>query len=62
MAAGDRKVISSAPGGCTLYFAPMIERNAYIGGCDGVSVLRSAELIEEEPMGDHASCSDPYYG
>ena len=31
--------------------APMIERNAYIGGCDGVSVVKSAELIGEDPMG-----------
>jgi nicotinate phosphoribosyltransferase len=31
--------------------APMVERSAYIGGCDGVAVVKSAELIEEEPMG-----------
>ncbi|MGE5894643.1 MAG: nicotinate phosphoribosyltransferase [bacterium] len=31
--------------------APMIERNAYIGGCDGVAVALSAELIGEVPMG-----------
>jgi nicotinate phosphoribosyltransferase len=29
----------------------MIERNAYIGGCDGVSVVKSGELIGEDPMG-----------
>ncbi|GAG83743.1 unnamed protein product, partial [marine sediment metagenome] len=31
--------------------APMIERNAFIGGCDGVSVIKSADLIEEKPKG-----------
>ena len=31
--------------------APMIERNAYIGGCDGVSVVKGAELIGEKPVG-----------
>lgn len=31
--------------------APMIERNAFIGGCDGVSVVYSAELIREEASG-----------
>lgn len=31
--------------------APMIERNAYIGGCDGVSVVKSGEVIGEDPMG-----------
>jgi nicotinate phosphoribosyltransferase len=31
--------------------APMIERNAYIGGCDGVAVVKSGEIIGEDPMG-----------
>jgi nicotinate phosphoribosyltransferase len=31
--------------------APMIERNAYIGGCDGVATVKSAELIGIEPTG-----------
>jgi nicotinate phosphoribosyltransferase len=31
--------------------APMIERNAYVGGCDGVSVVKSGEIIGEDPMG-----------
>jgi nicotinate phosphoribosyltransferase len=31
--------------------APMIERNAFLGGCDGVAVVKSAELIKEEPVG-----------
>jgi nicotinate phosphoribosyltransferase len=29
----------------------MIERNAYIGGCDGVAVVKSGEMIGEDPMG-----------
>jgi len=31
--------------------APMIERNAYIGGCDGVAVIKSANIIGIEPTG-----------
>ncbi|RME63472.1 MAG: nicotinate phosphoribosyltransferase [Nitrospirae bacterium] len=31
--------------------APMIERNAYIGGCDGVAVVKSGEIIGTDPMG-----------
>jgi len=30
---------------------PMIERNAYIGGCDGVAVIKSAETLGIEPTG-----------
>jgi nicotinate phosphoribosyltransferase len=29
----------------------MIERNAFIGGCDGVSVIKSGDLINESPQG-----------
>ncbi len=31
--------------------APMIERSAFIGGCDGVSVVKSGEIIGEDPLG-----------
>lgn len=31
--------------------SPMIERNAYIGGCDGVATIKSALLLKEIPMG-----------
>lgn len=31
--------------------SPMIERNAYIGGCDGVATIKSASIIGERPMG-----------
>ena len=31
--------------------APVVERAAFIGGCDGVSVVKSAELLGEDPTG-----------
>lgn len=31
--------------------SPMIERNAYLGGCDGVATVKSASLLGETPMG-----------
>ncbi|MDZ7261103.1 MAG: nicotinate phosphoribosyltransferase [candidate division KSB1 bacterium] len=31
--------------------APMIERSAYIGGCDGVAAIKSAEIIGITPTG-----------
>jgi nicotinate phosphoribosyltransferase len=34
--------------------SPMIERAAYIGGCDGVAAVKSAELIGLEPVGTMA--------
>ena len=34
--------------------APMIERAAYIGGCDGVAAVKSAEIIGVEPVGTMA--------
>jgi len=49
--AGERLVISFGARRMHPILAPMIERNAYIGGCDGVSVIKSAELIGEDPMG-----------
>ncbi len=51
LAAGDRTVVSFGARRMHPVVAPMIERSAYIGGCDGVSVIVSAELIEESPMG-----------
>jgi nicotinate phosphoribosyltransferase len=50
-AAGDRKVISFGARRIHPVIAPMVERNAFIGGCDGVSVVKNAELIGEEPSG-----------
>jgi nicotinate phosphoribosyltransferase len=50
-AAGDRTVISFGARRIHPVIAPMVERNAFIGGCDGVSVVKNAELIGEEPSG-----------
>jgi nicotinate phosphoribosyltransferase len=49
--AGKRAVISFGARRMHPILAPMIERNAYIGGCDGVSVIKSGEMIGEDPMG-----------
>jgi nicotinate phosphoribosyltransferase len=49
--AGDRKVISFGARRMHPALAPMIERSAFIGGCDGVAVVRSADLIGEEAVG-----------
>lgn len=49
--AGERPVISFGARRMHPALAPMIERNAFIGGCDGVSVLKSGEVIGEDPMG-----------
>lgn len=50
-AAGDRQVISFGARRMHPAIAPMIERNAFVGGCDGVAVTKAAELIEADPMG-----------
>ena len=50
-AAGDRRVISFGARRIHPVIAPMVERSAFIGGCDGVSVVKNAELIGEEPSG-----------
>ncbi len=49
--AGERQVISFGARRMHPVLAPMIERNAYIGGCDGVAVVKSGEIIGEDPMG-----------
>ncbi len=50
-AAGDKQVISFGARRMHPALAPMIERNAFIGGCDGVAVVKSGELIGENPRG-----------
>ena len=50
-AAGDRQVISFGARRMHPALAPMIERNAFVGGCDGVAVTKAAELIEADPTG-----------
>ena len=49
--AGERPVISFGARRMHPALAPMIERNAYIGGCDGVAGVKSGEIIGEDPMG-----------
>ncbi len=50
-AAHHRQIISFGARRMHPALAPMIERNAFVGGCDGVAVIKSAELIGEEPVG-----------
>lgn len=50
-AAEGRPVISFGARRMHPALAPMIERNAFVGGCDGVAVVKSAELIHEDPVG-----------
>jgi len=50
-AAGMKEVISFGARRMHPTIAPLIERNAYIGGCDGVSVGLGARLIGKEPTG-----------
>jgi nicotinate phosphoribosyltransferase len=50
-AAAERTVLSFGARRMHPSLAPMIERNAFIGGCDGVSVVKSGELIKESPQG-----------
>jgi len=49
--AGDRLLVSFGARRIHPLIAPMVERNAFIGGCDGVAVIKSAEIIGEDPMG-----------
>ena len=50
-AAGHRTVASFGARRMHPALAPVIDRAAYIGGCNGVSVVLSAELIGIEPSG-----------
>ena len=51
IAAGAKMVVSFGARRMHPVLAPMIERAAFIGGCDGVAVIVSAELLELDPMG-----------
>ena len=51
MAAGDRMLVSFGARRMHPALAPFIERNAYIGGCDGVSVVLAADLMGMLPSG-----------
>lgn len=50
-AAGHRLVLSFGARRMHPAIAPMIDRAAYIGGCDGVAVTMSAELLGIKPSG-----------
>lgn len=49
--AGDRTLVSFGARRMHPSVAPVIERAAFIGGCDGVSVIKSAELLGSDPTG-----------
>ncbi len=49
--AKDKTIISFGARRMHPAITPMIERNAYIGGCDGVATIKGASLIEETPVG-----------
>lgn len=51
LACGDRGLISFGARRMHPSIAPMVERAAFIGGCDGVATVASARLIGEKPMG-----------
>lgn len=51
IAAESRAVVSFGARRMHPAIAPMIERAAYIGGCDGVAVVASAEILDIDPMG-----------
>ena len=54
MAARDRPVYSFGARRMHPAIAPMIERAAYVGGCDGVATVTGAELIGLDPVGTMA--------
>jgi nicotinate phosphoribosyltransferase len=54
LAAGTRMVYSFGARRMHPVIAPMIERAAYVGGCDGVAVVKSAERIGLDPVGTMA--------
>jgi nicotinate phosphoribosyltransferase len=51
IAAGDRTLISFGARRMHPAIVPMIERSAFIGGCDGVSTVAGAKLLGIEPTG-----------
>lgn len=50
-AAGNKPVISFGARRMHPALAPVIERNAYIGGCDGVATVAAADYLGQEPVG-----------
>jgi nicotinate phosphoribosyltransferase len=54
LAAGGRPVYSFGARRMHPAISPMIERAAYLGGCDGVAAVKSGELIGQAPVGTMA--------
>ena len=50
-AAGDKLILSFGARRMHPSLAPMIDRAAYIGGCDGISVIKSAHMLGLKPSG-----------
>jgi nicotinate phosphoribosyltransferase len=51
VAAGDRTLLSFGARRMHPAITPMVERSAWLGGCDGVSTIAGAELLGIEPTG-----------
>jgi nicotinate phosphoribosyltransferase len=51
LAAGDTPLFSFGSRRIHPAVAPMMERSAFIGGCDGVAAVKSAELLGVKPVG-----------
>lgn len=51
LAAGRKLLVSFGARRMHPAIAPMVERAAFIGGCDGVAAVASARLIGEQPSG-----------
>lgn len=54
LAAGGKPVYSFGARRMHPAVAPAVERSAYIGGCDGVAAIISAEAIDAQPVGTMA--------
>jgi len=54
VAADGRPVFSFGARRMHPAISPMIERSAYVGGCDGVAAVKSAEIIGVNPVGTMA--------
>lgn len=50
-AAGEKMMASFGARRVHPAIAPMVERSAFIGGCDGVATLKSAEILGIDPTG-----------
>jgi nicotinate phosphoribosyltransferase len=51
ISAGDKQLLSFGARRTHPAITPQVEYAAYIGGCDGVSCILGAELLDQSPMG-----------